>query len=261
VAEKMDRKQLRQPDALQRAGLEARSWVEEHRGIALAILGAILVIGAGVALADYFGGRSSERAAKALGKALEPASRQVAGPGAPPGEKTFATQEEKDQALVQSLTEFRSEHPGTPAATTAALALADAHYRLGELDPALASYEAFLAAAPKDDSLRALALEGRGYAFEAKGELDRALGAFEELATAESAGVLEGMGRFHRGRLLILKGQLEDAAKALAEIPGAHPNSAAARMAMERMNLLSSQGVKVPAPASPTVSPTADTGS
>ena len=52
-------------------------------------------------------------------------------------------------------------------------------------------------------------------------------------------------------RVLILQGKKEDAAKELAQIPGEHPNSAAARMATERMNVLASEGVKVPPVAQP----------
>ena len=57
---------------------------------------------------------------------------------------------------------------------------------------------------------------------------------------------MEGMGQLHRARILILQNKQEEAAQVLAELPATHPNSAAARQAVERLNLLASQGVKVP---------------
>ena len=63
--------------------------------------------------------------------------------------------------------------------------------------------------------------------------------------------LLNGMGEYHKGRVLVLQGKKDDAAKVFADIPGKFPNTAAARMATERLNLLASQGVKVPPVAKP----------
>ena len=56
------------------------------------------------------------------------------------------------------------------------------------------------------------------------------------------------MGLYHRARVLILQNKKEDAAQVLSQIPVAYPNSAAARMAAERMGELTAQGIKVPTP-------------
>lgn len=258
TSETKKQKELRQPDALQRAGLEASSWVHGKEKFILGGLVGVLVLGLGIALADYLSDRGARRAQGELGAALVPVMRPVQEGAAPPAdattieaEKPFATQKEKDEAIVASLSKFREDHKGTPSAVTAALPLAQAQYRLGQHDQAIAAFDAYLKDAPKQDPLRAVALEGKGYAHEAKGELDKAAAAFDELAGISGTEFLDGMGQFHKARVMILQGQKDEAAKALSEIPATFPNSAAARMATERMNVLAAQGVKVPPPQAP----------
>jgi tetratricopeptide (TPR) repeat protein len=261
----MTRKELRAPDALQRAGLEARHWLEGREKQVVVIVVALLVVAFVPLVVREVSSRAQRRAEDALGMALVPLTRPVAEPGqtpppdVPETQKPFGSQKEKDEAIVTSLSRFREEYRGTRSAATAALAFGQALYRLGRHDEALKAFDAFLAEAPRDDLLRATALEGKGYAFEAKGQLDEASKSYEELSRLEKTDFLDGMGLFHRARILILQGKKEEAAKALSEIPPAFPESAAARLATERMNLLASQGVKLPAVAG--ASPDAGTGS
>ncbi|MBX5481519.1 MAG: tetratricopeptide repeat protein [Myxococcaceae bacterium] len=255
MSERKKQKELKQPDALQRAGLEATSWIEGKEKYVVGLVVAVLVVFGGIAVADYFKDRRQRQAQQELGAALEPVTRPVSEGTTPPDtsgdEKPFASQQEKDQAIIDSLTKFRAAHEGTRSAATAALPLAEAYYREGKYDEAAKAFEEFLNRSPKDDPLRAVALEGQGYAYEAKGDLDKAYASYDALSKLETQQFLDGMGQFHKARVLILQGKKEEAAKALAEIPGQFPNSAAARMATERMNLLASQGVKVPAPVPP----------
>lgn len=250
-------KELRQPDAFQRAGIEASSWLDGKEKYILGLVLALIVIGGCWALVDYFSDRGQRNAEQLLGAALEPVTRPVAEPNTPPPanaseeQKPFASEKEKDEAIIASLTKFREAHKGTRSANTAALPLGDAYYRQGQFDEALAAYSDYLKNAPSSDPLRVLAFEGQGYAYEAKNDLDKALAAFDEMGKLGDNDFLEGMGRFHHARVLILQGKKEDAAKELAQIPGEHPNSAAARMATERMNVLASEGVKVPPVAQP----------
>jgi tetratricopeptide (TPR) repeat protein len=261
VSEKMTRKELRGPDALQRAGLEARHWMEGREKLLVGAVVVLLLGGLAVALGVEISQRGESEAHKDLGAAFEPVTRPVAEDGkppadAPPGlEKPFATEKEKDEAIVASLSKFHGEHKGTASAATAALSLGQAYHRLGRFDEALASFKEYADKAPKNEPLRAIALEGMGYAYEAKGDLDNAFKAFDELSKLDKSDFLDGMGQFHKARILILQNKKEDAARALSEIPPAFPNTAAARMATERMNVLASQGVTIPAPL-----PVADAG-
>jgi tetratricopeptide (TPR) repeat protein len=259
VAEKIDRKQLKQPDAFQRAGMEAGSWVEGKEKLILGAVVAVVLLGAAIAVASSLRQRSDERAQQALGAALRPVTRPVqpgeAQPDPMTGQAPFGSQQEKDEAIVASLQRFRAEHGRGKAAATAALTMAQSLYRLGRHDEALAAYDDHLSMADKDDPLRAVALEGKGYAHEAKGDLDQALQSFEQLAGADIEQMLVGMGQYHQGRVLILQGKQEEAARILSEIPVRFPNTSAARMATERLNLLASQGVIIPEPPGAAVVP------
>ena len=59
---------------------------------------------------------------------------------------------------------------------------------------------------------------------------------------------MKGMGLYHRARILLLQGKTEEDVKQLQEIESAAPGSSAARLAVERVGVLASQGVKIPEP-------------
>ncbi len=256
MSEKSKRKELKQPDAFQKAGGEASAWLVERQKLVAVAIGVALVGGAGVAMASYLSNRGDSKAAKELGGALAVLGRGVNASGVasePTDEPPFKSEKEKDEAIIKELSEFRKDHPSHRASSTAALPLAQALLRQGKSDEALSGFDDYLKNARVEDPLRATALEGKGYAFEAKGELDSALSAFDQLARENKTEFLSGMGLYHRARMLILQGKKDEAAKQLSEIPAAAPNSAAARLATDRMAVLAAEGVKVPLPVAPAV--------
>jgi tetratricopeptide (TPR) repeat protein len=263
-SQKMTKQELKAPDAFQRVGSEARDWLDKRQKTVAIAVSVVLLGLLAVAIARYFSERGEEQAARELGEQLQVLSRPVKGqepaePGAT--EPPFESLKARDEALRTGLETFRKEHAGTAAAVTAALPLGKAQHRLGDYDAALASFSAYLDGAPEGDLLRAQALEGQGYSYEAKGQYDEALAAFDKLAKAKQDQFLVGMGDYHRGRILVLKGQKDEAAKVLSELSTAHPNTAAARLASERLAVLGSQGVKIPTPApAPAAKPTPDAG-
>jgi len=257
-SEKTTQKELKQPDAFQELGHEAQDWVIEHRSLIINVLGFALIGGIIYAAVDYFSSRGEDRASKQLGSVLEileaPVVAPVDGitPTPAPGELApFPTARAQDEALEKALTEFRTTHDGTRAATTAALPLGKAQLRLGNHAGAVASFDAFLKDAGQEEPLRAGALEGKGYAFEAQQKYDEALKAFEEMSKVKTGDYLQGMGAYHRARILIQQNKKEEAASVLVTIPVEHANSAAARLATERTSLLAAEGVKIPAPPAP----------
>lgn len=252
MAQKMTaRKELRQPDALQRAGTDARDWLKEReRAVGIAVI-VVLLVGLAAALASYFSQRGEEKASRQLGAALAPLERPVREGPAPANaletpESPFASQKAKDEAVIKSLSDFRAAHSGTDAAATAALPLGQAQLRLGQSDAALASFDEYLKKAPAKLATRAQALEGKGYALEAKGDLEGALGVYDQLAKESSSEFLAGMGSYHRARILVAQGKKDEAAKLLTEIERDHPDSAASRMSRERLTLLAAEGVAIP---------------
>jgi tetratricopeptide (TPR) repeat protein len=220
----------------------------------LFMLAALVVVASIAGLpASYFSGKAESQAAQMLGGALKLLSRPVQASTAPvdpdaEDETPFPNQRAKDEAVAQELSRLRSAHPKTRAAVTAALPLGEAYYRVAQYEPALSAFEDFLKAVPKTDPLRAEALEGEGYVFEAKHQLEQALLTYDQLANVTKGEFMTGMGLYHRARILAEQGKQEEAAKALVELKSTYPTSAAGRMAGERISLLERQGVKIPPP-------------
>jgi tetratricopeptide (TPR) repeat protein len=250
MAYRDEQKDLKQPDEFQKLGQEAVPFLEKHgKQVALGA-GAALAVGLVIAIAASMSGRGEDQAGRDFGAALKVLSRPVnanANPNdAKPGEEPFKTEAEKDEAIVKSLTEFRSKHSGRKAAISAALPLAQALLRQGKADQALPLVDEFLAKSEPTDALRPAAFEARGYALEAQQKYDDALGAFDLLAKENKTDFLRGMGQYHRARVLMIKGDKAAAAKTLSEIESVAPNTAAARLAKDRITVLASQGVEIP---------------
>jgi tetratricopeptide (TPR) repeat protein len=232
---------------------------DKQRLVALAA-GVILLGGAGIAVASYVSNRGETEASKALTSALKVLQRPT-GTGKEPAaeddpEPPFASQTEKDEALLKELASVRNKYPRSRAAVAAELPVAEAELRLGRPDDALKSFEVFLKASSADPHLRAQALEGEGYAFEAKGQLDQALSSFDELARSKSD-FLGAMGLYHRGRILAEQGKKQEAADAFAQTSSSFPNSPAARLASDRLAVLAEQGIKPSPPPAASLTPDA----
>jgi Uncharacterized protein conserved in bacteria len=250
----MSRQELRAPDAFQRVGLEARSWVSHRKTLVVGAAVAVIGIGFAIALTRTLSDRKELKARAALGTAIGVVTRPIQA-DLPAGETDdpppFKSERERDQAAVAALAGVLSTYPGTRAAVTATLPLAAAEVRLGQLDPAISHFEAYLRGAPASEPLRVGALDGLGHAREAKGELPQALEAYERMAREEGAGFEAGMGAFHRGRVLALMGKKQEAAQAFAELVAASPGTPAARLAQERLSVLEAEGFKATAVAKP----------
>ena len=253
----MSRQELRAPDAFQRAGLEARSWVSHRKNLVVGAVVAVIVLGFAVALAKTLSDRKEGRARTELGTALGVLSRPIQADlpaGATDDPPPFKSEQERDQAAAKALSGVLNDFPGTRAALTATLPLAATEVRLGQLDAAISHFEAYLRAAPATEPLRVSALDGLGHAQEARGQLPQALEAYERMAREEGSGFEAGMGAFHRARVLVLLGKKQEAAQAFAELVAANPGTPAARMGQERLSALEAEGFKA------TVVPKPDAG-
>jgi tetratricopeptide (TPR) repeat protein len=250
----MSRRELRAPDAFQRAGVEAEGWIAQHRNLVLGTVVVVLGIFFAVMLVRTLSDKKEGKARAALGTAIGVLSRPVQAdlpPGATEDPAPFKSEQERDQAAAAALTGVLDSYPGTNAALTATLPLAATELRLGQLDPAIGHFEAYLRRAPASEPLRTAALDGLGHAREAKGQLPQALEAYERMAREESAGFEAGMGSFHRARVLALMGKKQEAAQAFAELIAASPGTPAARLAQDRLSVLEAEGFKATVAAKP----------
>lgn len=225
-----------------------------HQQTVVFVVGGLAAVAIVVGLADYLLNRRGVSTSNELGAALAPLSRPVSASKPEEGAAApFATEAAKDEAVAKSLMEFRAKAPDSRAAHTAALSLGQVLLRQKKFAEAAPMFEEYLKHAPQDDLLRPSALEGKGYALEGKGDLAEAMSAFDALAQSTKGDFLKGMGEYHKARLLVVQGKNEEGAKLFAELSQKAPNTAAARMASDRLAVLVASGVKPPTltPVSP----------
>ena len=249
---KQEQKELRKPDELQKLGQQALPWMETHGRLVVGLVVGLAAVGLVAAVANSYMKHGEQEAAHDFGTALRVLEREVnANPGEPkPGEEpAFKTEAEKDQAVIAALTDFRKKHAGRTPAINAALPLAQALIRQGKASEAMPLIDEYLKGADPADPLRPAAYEARGYVLESEQKYDEALAAFDQLAKENKTDFMKGMGLYHRARVMLLKGDTAGGAKQLSEIEAVAPGSAAARLAKERIALLTAQGVTVPTSA------------
>jgi len=212
-------------DALARSGAAILKWVKRHRvAVGWGVFG-VVVASVGVI---WYLHRTETTTAEASDLLLEGVAAQHA--MVVDEEEDPRSDEEKKQDLrviyyavdqrhadaLERYREVAEQNEGTGAAILAKLGEAGVLLEQQKYDEAAASYAAVLASelAPMDPDVRARALEGRGFAQEAKGERDAASESFDKLAAVEG---FQALGAFHQARLMLEKGEKDQAKERLLE--------------------------------------------
>lgn len=228
------RKDMKEPDKFQVAAGQAAGWLQGHsRQVLAGVIALAVLLVAAVAFAAW-----RQAQAEKAGAALTEVTRALTGeissvplPGSPgPFYPDAAAQQ---RAVADAAEKVRREYPGTAAARTATLALGDARLRLGEWDPAIGAYEAYLASAGSDDAMRFAALEGLGLAQEGKGNLPAAADAYARLA--KDVPFYADRADLDRARVLAAEGKTDEARKLLSSFADTHKDSALVGEAAERL--------------------------
>lgn len=239
MAEKMTRRQLRAPDKFTQT---TTSWItrarENPRETGIAIGGAVLAL---LIIGFLFGGGGGEtrvdpKAGGALSEALRLVDREVG--EAKDGEQTFATEEEKRNALIAAFSQVRDAHGKSPSGLTATLALADLQLAADNASDALVLYDEFLGRAGSKHPMRALALEGKALALEAQGNLDGALGLFDEIAVEFPSQIARSL--YGKARILEAQQKWDEARGAWEALQVEHATTSQGREAgtrLARLNL------------------------
>lgn len=190
-------------DEFQAKGFELVEWVQDHRGLVMGVIGAIVVGGLGLGIYSV-ASRGSDSAASAdwasalkiwdapVGEDPDPADNVAA----------YATEEEKIKAARTAFEGVVSKHKGTGGADMANLYVGHAAMKQKDFDGAIAAYSAFLDGLSKDDSLRFAGLNGLAAAKEEKGDIKGAIADLEALVAlkdqTDEDGALLNLGRLYK---------------------------------------------------------------
>jgi tetratricopeptide (TPR) repeat protein len=236
LAEKIDRKQLRQPDEFQVWAGKSMGWVVAHQRQVVLVTGAVVVAALLGWAASAWRSSREEKAGGALAQALEIQSRPIAGEAPPQeGVETFPTKEDRSKAALEALEKVRADNTGTAAATTAIAQTGFLKLRAGDAAGAQKDLTDFLAQAGKDHPLRVFAQESLGYAYEAQNKIDDARSAFDKLRELG----LPARADFQAARLSLVQGK-PDAKQQLERVTKDFPKEPeVVRAANERIELAS----------------------
>ncbi|HEX4381646.1 MAG TPA: tetratricopeptide repeat protein [Myxococcales bacterium] len=255
MAEKLDRKQLKQPDEFQVLAGKAMQWVATHQAkVVTGIVAVAVVVLAGWGFSAWRASRE-EKAGAALSDALEKASRPLASeaiPGQP--QDTFPTKEEREKAVIAALQTVRSDFGGSRAAQTAQAQIAFHEQASGDNAAAAKDLQEFLASAGAGHPLRFVAQEALGYALESQGKMDEAKAAFDKLSDFN----MKPRAEFQDARLALVEGK-PDAKAQLEKFAKDNPKETElAREANARAELASlppPSAAPAPAAAAPVAAP------
>ncbi len=225
------RRELEAAEQIELASHRAAAWVERNPVVLLGALVALIlapivyVIGAGM-LAS-----SREDVSAQISPAIIASTRLVEGS---PELDFFDTNEEisrpsgvfpSEQArweavLAASQAPLKADLGDGPMAT-AQLTAAAAKLRLGQFDEAITLYESARAKAPSD-AIKPFITLGLATAYQGKGDTDKAVAAYDELAKEEDYAALA---LYQRARVLDLAGQRDQAKDAYHKLLEAHPDT------------------------------------
>lgn len=247
---KIDKKELKGPDEFQSLGARGMEYVSEN---AVTVIGGTLLLL--VVIAALFGWRHSqhERELEAAAKlfegerllgATDETSRMfgMAMPGA-------ISDDDKKKA-IEVFENVATEYPGSATARRARLLAGDLHLELGDADKSIASYEAALAGAGREETF--YARNGIATAHEAKGSLADAASAYRKIVDDDSL-AMRDVAALDLARVLRRDGKNDDAREVLTGFGEKFPDSALKEEAEEELGRL--DGSAVSAAATPAQDP------
>jgi tetratricopeptide (TPR) repeat protein len=242
--------ELKQPDQFlgfwgrvgERAG---RAWEAQKRPILLGATALVVVVVGSVVV-----GSRQESQALAATRAYSKIEKMLDTPLAPEGEPPpgtpppdgpqFRTEAERREAVQKEVDAFLAKFGDNALAIDASLVKARWTSESNP-DEAISVYEKMLDNRALKPTLRFLVLEGLGYAFEAKGNFDKAHETYQRLADEKgdlSTPAFRDRALFDQARIAEKKGDKAGAAKLYHEIVDKYPTSPVKRDAMDRLALV-----------------------
>jgi tetratricopeptide (TPR) repeat protein len=241
LSEKIHRKDLKEPDEFVSATGRMMNWLAAHR---LLVIGSI-VVAAGAVLAvigmlSHLESKAME-ASRAFVDSFKILNARVVeradADETTQADGTYGSERDKLKAALGAMEAMAKAHGGSPAADLAAFFVAEEKRRLGELDQAIAGFEAYL----RTQGLRAVmapfAVEGLGAALEQQGKLEEARAQYLRLTEEGFAGHKD-RGLYHLARLEQKAGNHAQAADRFRAILDEFPQSLFSEEIQHRLAVL-----------------------
>jgi len=221
---KVTRKQLlKEPDEFLSLSSRLFQFALEHKYHLLAALGGILLVVLTVSGIRYY---SQQRAGEAF-SLLEKGRLKY---------QTLLAQGDARKAYLDVQNDFEqiiADYTDKMGGKLARVAYANICYRGGESDKAITLYEQALSDFD-DPFYRNIILNGLGYAYEEKRDLQKAAEYFEKI-TAGSDPVFKGEARYNLGRLYATLGDIEKSRAAYQEVISESPDSIYINLVREKV--------------------------
>lgn len=226
MARSIDRKELKNPDQFVSFWTRVGHSASVHRTkLTVGVLGALTAILLVWAANGYMGRRAANasqafaRIERIANAPLLPVTGDGPAKKAEEGVPQFKTEKERTEAALKEAESFIAANGGLGLAAHARLLKGHYLFVLGKPADAAAAYEQLLGGS-LDQRLRFLAQEGLAYAYEAKGDFDRAIASFGAMAdeSQSAGGFYRDFALFNKARLLEKKGNPKDAEKVFKEI-------------------------------------------
>ena len=256
MAKNISKKELKKPDQFVSfwTALSADvSRLLQSQGRAIAVGAGVLavVIVATVAFTQVRE-RRAERDSQALARVDRIATADLlpadgSSPAKDEGIPRFKTEKERLEGALKEADAFLAASPHSALRAEAQLHRCTYLGALQRQDEAIAAYTQLLAGGGLEAPLRFLAQEGLGYAYEAKGDLDKAADAFarlSDLASKDSAkldGFYQDRALYHKARMAEIKGNRADAAKLYREVLDKAPGTSLRDEISNRLAVLESK--------------------
>ena len=155
-------------------------------------------------------------------------------------EKPANKEEDRYTLTLGKMKEIIKEYPQTDIVSRVFLYAGHIQYKMGDFDESIKSYRSFLDKTSTDDPLRGFALDGLGYAYEAKGDYKNAMIYFRKFLD-DKENHLSRMGYFNIGRCHEELEEKDEAVEAYRQAVAAYPNSGYSTLARERIKVLQRQ--------------------